>query len=157
MEGKRICVKCGQEKPLNKDHFHFYKNKFEGTCIECKRKCSAEYRRTHPNENKKYREDNKESIKQYNNSNLGKNCKFKSRGYKLNGQPFTIQDYNNLLEKQKGRCAICLKEIISHIDHNHETGEVRGLLCHNCNVGIGKFNDSIELLNNAIVYLNGSK
>jgi hypothetical protein len=40
-----------------------------------------------------------------------------------------------------------------HVDHNHMTGKVRGLLCHHCNVGIGHFEDNIVLLSNAITYL----
>lgn len=39
------------------------------------------------------------------------------------------------------------------IDHNHQTGKVRGLLCHHCNVGLGHFKDNIELLNSALDYL----
>lgn len=58
-----------------------------------------------------------------------------------------------MLAEQDGRCKICgqLKKL--NVDHDHATGEVRGLLCHGCNVGIGFFRDSPELLRSAIDYL----
>lgn len=50
-------------------------------------------------------------------------------------------------------CEICGSPA-NHIDHNHETGEVRGRLCTNCNLGIGLLRDDIVILTNAISYLN---
>lgn len=61
-----------------------------------------------------------------------------------------------LLPAQNGRCAIC-KEFFTgtpNVDHDHQTGVVRGLLCHGCNVGIGFLKDDIRLLKSAIVYLS---
>ena len=49
----------------------------------------------------------------------------------------SIQDFDRMIIAQSGRCATCLKELkIFHIDHDHKTGKVRGLLCHMCNVGV---------------------
>ena len=68
------------------------------------------------------------------------------------------EDYNNLLKRQHHKCAICgvdeseLEKRL-HVDHNHETGEVRGLLCVNCNLGLGLFKDSQEALIYALLYL----
>lgn len=56
----------------------------------------------------------------------------------------TLEEYDRMLKAQGGKCAICsceLKGRNCHVDHNHETGEVRGLLCHSCNVGLGMFRD----------------
>lgn len=63
--------------------------------------------------------------------------------------------YEVLLQKQKNKCAICTKEFIStpHVDHNHKTGKVRGLLCYPCNSGLGQFEDDIDRLKRAIKYL----
>lgn len=63
-----------------------------------------------------------------------------------------------LLEKQATCCAICgisFEEATPQIDHNHETGQVRGLLCHLCNTGLGHFRDDIHLLIKAANYLIG--
>lgn len=67
----------------------------------------------------------------------------------------TEEDFNHLFAKQKGVCAICAKEyhLTLHVDHCHSSGVVRGLLCNNCNRGLGHFKDSIETLRKAINYL----
>jgi hypothetical protein len=62
-----------------------------------------------------------------------------------------------LYKQQEGRCALCGIEPIKHTDHSHITGKVRGLLCHWCNVGLGSFKDSVEILSRAILYLERHK
>ncbi|SRR6266478_3293906 len=69
-------------------------------------------------------------------------------------------EYVEMYQKQNFVCAICGSEDIGRrldIDHDHETGQVRGLLCSNCNIGLGKFKDNPELLRKAIVYLQQGK
>jgi hypothetical protein len=73
----------------------------------------------------------------------------------------TIRQYNELLRLQGGACAICGKVPRSRrlaVDHDHVTGEVRGLLCASgdfgCNKGLGYFNDDVELLRRAVAYLD---
>lgn len=73
----------------------------------------------------------------------------------------TIAQYDALLEHQGGCCAICKTDTPKgkgrfNVDHCHETGEVRGLLCVNCNNGLGRFFDNPSLLAAAIQYLGGS-
>ena len=73
----------------------------------------------------------------------------------------TRKEYEDLLKKQEGRCAICNTKTPSKdksfkrlfIDHCHTTGKVRGLLCSTCNQGLGLLKDDMNLLNNAILYL----
>lgn len=69
----------------------------------------------------------------------------------------TLQEYETLLEAQGGVCAICGKECVTFenlaVDHDHATGAVRGLLCNNCNHGIGKFKDDPALLKAAADYV----
>lgn len=69
----------------------------------------------------------------------------------------TINDYKTLWDKQGERCAICgvgfAEPSNGCVDHNHETGAVRGLLCHQCNSAIGYFRESIESMKKAITYL----
>ena len=71
--------------------------------------------------------------------------------YKYGIEP---EEYDRLADDQDGRCAICKKHTEPlHVDHDHSTGLVRGLLCHKCNAGIGLLEDNIETLESAIVYL----
>jgi hypothetical protein len=72
----------------------------------------------------------------------------------------TEEMYQAMLARQKGRCAICRKkprgkhtDAILHVDHCHETGEVRGLLCSHCNKGLGYFHDQPKMLRRAARYL----
>ncbi len=68
----------------------------------------------------------------------------------------TITAYRDLLDRQSGACAICLSlpnRNRLHIDHDHATGRVRGLLCTRCNAGIGMFRDNPELMLAAAEYV----
>lgn len=70
----------------------------------------------------------------------------------------SLEEYDRLLEAQDNGCAICGKTPEENgqrlaVDHNHDTGEVRGLLCSQCNTGIGNLGDSPDRLRLAIRYL----
>ncbi|ADP81758.1 endonuclease VII domain-containing protein [Pseudofrankia inefficax] len=58
-----------------------------------------------------------------------------------------------LIADQGGRCAICREKPAEHVDHDHATGEVRGLLCFTCNVGLGQLRDDLAVICNAALYL----
>lgn len=64
------------------------------------------------------------------------------------------KEFDELLAAQGGVCGICGTERPEHVDHDHLTGYVRGVLCFNCNGGLGHFRDDRTLLNQAIAYLN---
>lgn len=72
----------------------------------------------------------------------------------------TLADVERLKHKQNYQCAICKTELAdistknTHIDHCHKTGVVRGILCVNCNTGLGSFNDDLTLLQAAMEYLD---
>lgn len=77
----------------------------------------------------------------------------------------TLEEYNAILLSQNNVCAICGKVNIFNskftnkrmslsVDHNHETGKIRGILCNNCNRAMGLFGDDTEILYKAINYLN---
>jgi len=103
-----------------------------------------------------------ENRKKYNSSPKGvKSSRNVSLMYKYK---ITEQRYFEILEKQMGLCAICRSDSPRRrgsknftVDHNHTTMEVRGLLCHHCNVMIGLAKDSIEVLETAIKYLKNYK
>ena len=115
---------------------------------------------------------NKEYNQQYASSENGKLArdkagkKFRSSSYGKEDQlrrdlkrhfDITLEHYRTLERAQNGLCKICNNKCSSGkrlaVDHNHITGKIRGLLCHNCNTGIGKFKDSENLLQSAINYL----
>jgi hypothetical protein len=67
--------------------------------------------------------------------------------------------YNEMVFSQCGLCAICGESPVGPlvVDHDHDTGAVRGLLCSKCNLGLGHFEDSEDAMTNAISYLRESK
>ncbi|GAB2576131.1 recombination endonuclease VII [Paractinoplanes abujensis] len=65
-------------------------------------------------------------------------------------------DFDEMLWRQFGVCAICHAPDPQHVDHDHRTGEVRGILCFNCNGGLGQFRDNLDYLTGAIEYLKGT-
>ncbi len=73
------------------------------------------------------------------------------------GHPITREEFNALERAQEDRCRICKQEKPLVIDHCHTEGHVRGLLCAQCNSGLGMFYDNIAYLSEAIEYLNFTK
>lgn len=138
------CACCGEVKPTTEFLRRNNRGKwgFQHYCKECKDK-----------KIKKYYIDNPEKYKITNRK------KYLKKQYGL-----TIEDVDIMLKNQNYKCAICGREIllhgssvdknkIAHVDHNHETGKVRGLLCNDCNRGIGLLKDNPLFLVNAIKYL----
>lgn len=69
-----------------------------------------------------------------------------------------LEEFNNMLEAQNGLCAICFTNTPKgngtfHVDHDHATGKIRGLLCHHCNTALGSFKDDTNIMKKAIEYL----
>lgn len=109
---------------------------------------------------RKYIKENREEINKNNKIRYHeKGGKEHSRNYHLiRTYGISLEDYNNMFEEQNGKCSICkidnslLKKDLA-VDHCHKTEKVRSLLCGNCNLGLGSFQDSIEFMEEAIVYL----
>lgn len=92
--------------------------------------------------------------------------KERNKTYALRKYGLTIASLRALELSQEGRCAICRRlpaevpghrENSLHVDHDHSTGQVRGLLCHHCNTALGKLQDSPSLLRAAANYLEASR
>lgn len=71
---------------------------------------------------------------------------------------FSWSEYDRLWEEQGAACAVCRGDLewdakTTHVDHDHQTGKIRGLLCSTCNQGLGSFRDDPALLSAALVYL----
>jgi hypothetical protein len=80
------------------------------------------------------------------------------RRQRLSRYGVTPEQFDQMLADQGGECAICGTDVPGgrggfHVDHNHDSGAVRGLLCHACNVGIGHLGDSTTRLEAALAYL----
>lgn len=66
----------------------------------------------------------------------------------------TLEDYDQMVADQHGTCAICERpDLKLCVDHDHGTGRVRGLLCHDCNLAIGKLEDDAARADRAAEYL----
>ncbi len=119
------------------------KNYYDNHRDQILRKGSA-YLKAHKDKAQGYDKKNYERHKQE------KQMKRSERLYKV-----TKHEYDQMLLSQGNRCAICKSVFVKapHVDHDHATGIVRGLLCHNCNWGLGCFRDNTVALNNAIAYL----
>ncbi len=122
--GNRLCTGCKEFLPISS--YYLKANSKLGTtlCKKCSNKATKEYVKTI---------------------------------YRYSKYSITEQEFDQKLLEQCNCCGICKQEFKSKkeikIDHCHRTNEFRGLLCHHCNVGIGHFKDSIQLLNNSIKYL----
>lgn len=127
--GTSLCTKCGKEKPI--DCFHKNLRNSSGIRADCK-VCALAYRA------KRYR-DNPE--------------KAKGAQYRYNYN-LTLPQLSSMVAKQNNQCAICEQDMKPPcVDHNHHTGQNRGLLCRVCNSAIGKLKDSPALLRRALEYL----
>jgi Recombination endonuclease VII len=141
------CSKCKQLKSLSE----FVKDKREkdGLNTQCK-SCSREYALYYDQSL-----HGKNIHRAYNRSPKGKEAQLKFDYH------ITLEVYNEMLKNQNGVCAICKEppagkhkcDKVLCVDHDRKTGQVRRLLCHNCNLGIGHFKENIILLQNAINYL----
>lgn len=65
----------------------------------------------------------------------------------------TAEEFEQLVAKQQGRCAICLRERELTVDHDHETGRMRGLLCRPCNRCLGQIGETVETFRRIVSYL----
>jgi len=129
------CSKCKLDKP--KSEFCKDVGKKDGLCSHCK---SCTYKRG----------------KEY--SKTSTNKKYRRKYHLKKKYGITLEDYDKILESQNGKCAICEIDNPGNkgrfcVDHDHETGKNRGLICDDCNVGLGRFKDSTNILTKAIEYL----
>lgn len=124
----KICSRC----KINKTRSQFYKQKdrkdgMAASCIECERKrCKRGTKYDYRRRNRNYK--------------------------KLCG--ITVEYYSREHEKQNGLCLICNKKEKLVVDHCHKTNKFRGLICNQCNKGLGDFKDNFSLLIKAAHYIN---
>ena len=148
----KTCKGCNKE--LEDSKFYVAKKNKDGTILRknyC-RVCQTEKDRARyhalPTDRKKERN-------KHNREKLGKDY-FKD--YKLKKEyNIDLNEYHSMVKQQDNKCYICSAEFKdrsdTRVDHNHKTGEVRKILCHNCNAMLGHSKESISRLQNAIEYI----
>ena len=101
--------------------------------------CSGECQKIVADKNtSNWRKQNPEKIKAYSRKSL---------------YGISTEEYDILLTKQGHKCGVCKQEKKLYVDHCHDSLKVRGLLCNNCNTGIGLLKENVEIMENAISYI----
>lgn len=154
---KRGIVSIVKRREAQKEYYQKHSEK-----IKLRKK---KWREEHPEYHKQYRMEHTEQEKirarkwALNNPDKAKLIERKNR---LKKYGITVEIYDEMFKNQNGVCAICLKPELMKckgttrglsVDHNHTTGEVRQLLCDNCNKAIGLLKDSSLLAQNVMNYL----
>lgn len=152
----KLCSVCKLSKPINEF------NKSYSHCISCQ---SIKFKTWYSKNKKKVRKNNKKWLdnnpnfmtsytKQWLKNNPDK-VKKNKRNQTLRKYNLTEEEFSKKVIEQNNRCSICNSSFSTtpHIDHDHATGKVRGLLCKNCNLTLGFVNDNVQILSNMIEYL----
>lgn len=147
------CSRCKEERTLS--DFHRNRSTWDGYASECKpclRARRTQFRYSNPEE---YRKQNRENARKKRQRQVDRCGAAKSV---LAVYDLTEDQFIALREKQGNRCSICGQTPHAperfHIDHDHATGAIRGLLCRHCNSGLGFFKDDVGRLAAAIGYLS---
>jgi len=163
----KFCSICKLEKSLL--DFYFL-NKSKNIREACCKTCREKYRKIYVQKNKKSIKKKHRIIYLKNRKQILKEQKLFRKAhptYQLNIHlkhkfGITLEQYNKMIEAQNGVCAICGSFEIEKnqygikrlsVDHDHQTGKLRGLLCTNCNKGLSFFKDKYNLLIQASNYL----
>lgn len=148
------CNECSKLKPLSEFYKKTYSNgtvSHRSYCKDCERAARDIWRKSSPKDNERNKQYNKDNAEEIRGKKLVKNY-----WPHLTWQE-AIAEWDRLYDEQQGLCAFGHKVERLHVDHCHSTGVVRGLLCYNCNNGIGRLKDDVEVLQKAIVYINKYK
>lgn len=159
MVNMKECIHCGLSKPL--DEFYKDARRTDGYGIYCKLCWKVKYQTSD-----KQREAGRKAARDFHHKNKNETWYKELRRWAQIKQLYGLSrdDYQALLEKQDFACALCrtvFDFVVPVVDHDHSccSGNkscgkcIRGLLCGNCNRGLGLFRDSEEILNNALSYL----
>jgi len=150
------CSKCGKSYPATEEFFRKRTSRtgkvtLWSPCRDCERKYTRDYCR-------KYETWKIPRVREYRKT-YGVVHKDRIRKWWLNKKyNITVEQFDQMVEMQNNKCAICGSSLEGikqnrHVDHDHKTGKVRGILCHKCNRGLGYFNDDPVLLKSAAEYV----
>lgn len=158
------CANCGKIAPISR--FHKDKSKRDGHFDSCKKCVNARNRSLNRDltekqkKRRRYYDRNRYKLisksKEYRDKNAARVRLWGLRKYGL-----TPESFEALFKRQNGGCGICgevnLDGVRLHVDHDHATGKIRGLLCVGCNHMIGLAKDKIEILHRAADYLEAPR
>lgn len=161
----RQCTKCGELKPLS-SYYRAGGNSgdgLRGDCIPCNLAAKAERHRLNPEPARRrteaWRQANPERYAANREAFIASGGKKVAdrRSHLKRKYGMTIEEYDAMLEAQGGGCFICGKpprdDISLHVDHDHSTGRIRGILCFCCNNALADFQEDPALLGKAVTYL----
>lgn len=151
------CIGCGETLDVTNfklDNRGYYASRCRPCTNIKQRESYHEDPETRRRYHKKWREDNPEKYREcaerWRKANEGKR---RAERYGM-----TVEQMHQLFEDANHSCQICgVKKDRMHIDHCHETGAVRGLLCSGCNTSIGRLGDRSDLVMRAVEYLRGAE
>ena len=153
----KICSRCKENKEADEKYFGLTKRSADGFLWWCRECCSAygkEYRKKETQRTKDQYNKRKQTYR------LTPKGMLSSKVQMLRIHNLSLDQYNILVDKQRGCCAICGDSLVKptsvrepHVDHNHDTGHVRGILCRGCNQGLGGLKDDPDTCIKAATYL----
>ena len=163
----KTCRICGEQKLL--EDFYRAAGMADGYRSECKT-CNLAQRSRRYRDEPSFRARDIARVKRWQQANAERHNETQRRvrakpgfalrmraGHLQRKYGITLADYDAMLLAQGGGCAICATPQPDgqslHVDHDHDTGAVRGLLCFNCNAGIGLFGHDVRALDAAAAYL----
>lgn len=151
--GFRTCKVCN----FVKEKSNFQPQGYQ--CRECRTIKEQERRDLNTNDlTEEQRQSRRDATKKWRENNLEQSKFFARRTHIMRKFGLTIKQYDNMLAKQNGVCAICQNVCNTGnalaVDHDHATGKIRSLLCKNCNTAIGLLREDVEVMSKAINYLN---
>lgn len=164
----KTCTKCGESRPL--DQFGPRKRGKDGkqaTCLDCNRLYFREHRNKSPENVERARARCRKWAKSHPDQlrKIRRNTYLSRRDLDRDQHLRRVHgigsaDYERLLESQFRKCATCRRHIDTHfggkrlhVDHDHNTGAIRGLLCPQCNKALGLLLDHINTLKRMVSYL----
>lgn len=127
-----ICFSCEESKPRS-GYYRGSRDGISAYCMSCTRSKTKAWART------------------------PQGAELKIASHLKRAYGISIGEFETLFSFQDGKCAICQLELVrgkeTHVDHDHYSGQVRGLLCHHCNLMLGHAKDNPERLRSAADYL----
>jgi len=141
----KICNSCKENKPYNElVKAKKAKDGYRSWCKDCRKKY-----RNQPQMKLREKKQQAEYRKKFPDKDKNKWYKYK--------YGITLEEKRQMYDEQNGKCGICEEDMLvakdCHLDHNHKTGKIRGILCDTCNRGLGYFQDNPEFLQKAAEYI----